>query len=185
MSSDHAFPLAPAAEHSHRYHAQMMPTFQSGPTVAGKHFAVRIAVPGDAEAIVRLAGQLGYATTVAAVLSLIEAPASGGEDGSRGSPASVVYVARDDVDVRGWMEVRVERSLLGSWAEIIGLIIDDGVRGRGIGSELVDHAVRWAREQGQTRLRVRTNTRRTRAATFYQGLCFVESKQQRIFERAL
>ena len=164
----------------------------TGPLAAGAVAArptIRCAQPDDAAAILRLAAQLGYAIDTAAVDTLISASQEDADQGRTAFPASVILVAvlkdGEAEFVCGWAEVRLERSLLGSWAEIIGLIVDATVRGRGIGSELVDHAVQWARSHGQTRLRVRTNTRRTRAATFYQGLSFTESKQQRIFERVV
>jgi len=180
-----------------RYHGAMSSLPEMGPILTGSLVAgvaavrptIRHAQRDDAAAIHRLAGQLGYAIDGAAVNVLISAAEDDVQQGRTTYPASAILVAvvreGDAEHVCGWAEVRLERSLLGSWAEIIGLIVDATVRGRGIGSELVDHAVQWARAHGQTRLRVRTNTRRTRAATFYQGLGFAESKQQRIFERVV
>src|SRR5262245_38393930 len=69
--------------------------------------------------------------------------------------------------------------------EITALIVDEQVRGTGIGRVLVGAAERWTRDQGFHLLRLRANTVRVQAHAFYEHLGFRVLKQQLAFIKEL
>ena len=95
-----------------------------------------------------------------------------------------LFVAEADGRVVAWLQVSLPRIFESpTQAEIAGLVVDEGMRGRGIGSALVAEAESWAREHGCNVLRVRSNVLRDRAHGFYRGAGFAEIKTQRVFEK--
>jgi GNAT superfamily N-acetyltransferase len=97
-----------------------------------------------------------------------------------------VLVALKDGLVVGWIQVGHQLSLeSGAQAEILGLVVDEGIRGQGIGPALVAAAETWARSRGLAILRVRSNLIREATRRFYLGLGFEEVKRQAVFRRAL
>ena len=139
---------------------------------------VRSGVRADAARVAELSGQLGYPVSAGEV----EARLEGSPDGSEGD----LLVAVHDGAVVGFLEVERRRSVYaGGWAEISGLVVGEGSRGRGVGRALVAAACAWARGQGFRRLRVRTNVVRERSARFYEGEGFRLVKQQRVYDREL
>lgn len=134
------------------------------------------ATPADAPALAGLSGQLGYPSTPAQIAARLE----------RLGAADRVLVAEADGRVAGWIHVRGTRSLESEpWAEIAGLVVDEGVRGRGIGRELVEAACLWAGEQGYGEVRVRSNVLRAAAHRFYERQGFRTVKTQAVFSRRL
>lgn len=63
----------------------------------------------------------------------------------------------------------------GRCAEIESLRVAENVRGRGIGSRILSHAVERARELGCYRIQLTSNTARTDAQRFYEAHRFVAS----------
>ncbi len=127
----------------------------------------------DADGIARLSAQLGYACAVDTV-----------RDRLRGYVAEddqTITLAVDDERIVGFVEVRLAKTLeSGTWAEIVGLVVDRAHRRRGVGRVLVDWAQAWAANLGLDHLRVRTNVTRDDARAFYTDLGFDEIKQQRV-----
>lgn len=140
---------------------------------------IRTARNYDAPALAALCGELGYAATrqqVVARLAAIEAQAAGR-----------VFVAEDAGGaVIGWLHVALQAQLLDDEvAEILGLVVADAARGRGIGRELLRMAERWARERGATAMRVRSRVGRARAHGFYERAGYVRTKTQHVFGKPL
>jgi GNAT superfamily N-acetyltransferase len=139
---------------------------------------IRPARGADRADLARLATQLGY-------------PMSEEEAGERLSriadhPDHALLVAEQDGRVAGWLQVsRVRVFESEDGVEIGGLVVDEALRGRGIGARLLAEAERWARERGCVRMRVRSNVVRERAHAFYRSAGFSEVKTQRVFEKAL
>jgi GNAT superfamily N-acetyltransferase len=139
---------------------------------------IRPARGADRADLARLATQLGY-------------PMSEEEAGARlsriaGHPDHALLVAEQDGRVAGWLQVsRVRVFESEDGVEIGGLVVDEALRGRGIGARLLAEAERWARERGCVRMRVRSNVVRERAHAFYRSAGFSEVKTQRVFEKAL
>lgn len=140
--------------------------------------AIRPARPTDAGAIAALATQLGY-------------PSSADEVGVRmqaleGSKSSALLVAELDGAVVGWVGVAEQLTVEGGTsAEITGLVVDEGHRGRGIGEILAAAAETWARARGVKRLRVRSNVVRERAHRFYERLGYTVIKRQAVLDKPL
>ena len=142
-------------------------------------FFIRVAIPGDAQAVGRLATELGY-------------PNNGAETANRlagvlATPGHRVLVAETaDQEVVGWIHVfgtvRVESD---SFAELGGLVVAERWRGQGVGAQLVAASERWALDNGYCRLRIRSREERTEAHDFFRRLGFVSCKTQRVFERSL
>ncbi|QID18445.1 GNAT family N-acetyltransferase [Nitrogeniibacter mangrovi] len=140
---------------------------------------IRPARAGDAAAIARLSGELGYPATAAEVATRLAALARAPDD-------NAVRVATLDGAVVGWIHVLHARRLeLPPFAEIAALVIDAGHRNAGLGERLVDAAVAWARAQGLDTVRVRSNVVRADAHRFYRRLGFADEKAQGVLARAL
>ena len=139
---------------------------------------LRAAEPGDAEAVARLATQLGYPTTrEQAEVRLRHVP----ED-----PARLTLVAVREAQVAGWIDVAARRTLDSEpYAEIVGLVVDEQQRGARIGERLVAAASEWARQRGLAEVRVRSNVVRLRAHRFYERLGFATRKSQKVFAKPL
>ena len=86
----------------------------------------------------------------------------------------------------GWVHVfgaaRVESD---PFAELGGLVVTEGWRGRGVGAQLVAAAERWALENGYRTMRIRSRTERVDAHRFFNRLGYSSRKTQLVFERAM
>lgn len=139
---------------------------------------VRLAVPEDAEQIAQLSGQLGY-------------PASTGETLQRlaeisGYAEHAVYVSDEDGTLPGWIHVAVAPSLLAcKRAEIVGLVVHEQHRGRGVGRALMEQAEQWAKEMDCISVRLRSNVQRDGAHAFYEKSGYRFTKLQKAFSKEL
>lgn len=140
---------------------------------------LRDARAGDADALAQLSAQLGYALDPAragAHLAAIVAARAGIVRVAQAGPGPVI----------AWMHTRVTHALeYGAYAEILGFVVADGWRSRGVGALLLADAEAWAQRQGLTELRVRSNVVRERAHAFYLRHGFHERKRQACFSKAL
>jgi GNAT superfamily N-acetyltransferase len=129
----------------------------------------------DAEAVTNLSHQLGYPLPVEQILHNIKAILATNDHD--------VFVAVHDDRVIGWIGV-CQAILLESlpYCEINGLVIDEKYRGKGIGKLLIEKAKQWAKEKGNTKLKLRCNVKRTETHLFYQHLGFKDVKKQTNFE---
>ncbi|WP_143752403.1 GNAT family N-acetyltransferase [Marinobacter guineae] len=93
-----------------------------------------------------------------------------------------IWVADSDEAVVGWLHACLAvRVGVAPFIEISGLIVDEGYRGEGIGSKLVEEAILWAKSIGVS-VRVRSNSKRDATHKFYQAQGFTLLKQQHVFE---
>jgi len=138
---------------------------------------VRRAGAGDSHTIAELCGQLGYPSTSEQIeRRLAEA----------GNGAAVFVAVSRSVGVIGWVHVRALHLLTrDACAEIGGLVVDEGWRGRGFGGLLMDAAEDWARQQGLGTLRLRSNVIRDEAHAFYRGRGYESSKTSQLFTKTL
>lgn len=139
--------------------------------------SIRAMFESDADAVHRLAVQLGYPTTPAATLTRVRAVLA--------SNVATAFVAEDSEGrVLGWAHVFAAPFLeSGPNAELGGLVVDESARGRGIGTALVARAESWARERGIRNLCLRSNVIRAEAHAFYQKLGFAIQKSQFKFQK--
>ena len=139
---------------------------------------IRVATQNDAEIIAVLAGQLGYPGTPDQARDRLMLLSSSERD--------VVMVAEQEGAVVGWIHVGIRDTLeAAQYAEILGLVVDERFRSRGIGGHLVRCGEEWALEHGQKRIRVRSNLLRGQTHRFYERLEYAETKRQVVLDKSL
>jgi GNAT superfamily N-acetyltransferase len=140
--------------------------------------AIRPARDADRTDLARLSTQLGYPMTAQEARERLAGIADHADH--------ALLVAEQAGRLAGWLQVsRVRVFESEDGVEIGGLVVDEALRGRGIGARLIVEAERWARERGCSRIRVRSNVVRERAHAFYRSAGFSEIKTQRVFEKPL
>ncbi len=130
----------------------------------------------DAIAIAELACQLGYPTTISKAATRLAHLLNKSDN------TVLVAVTKLNV-VIGWIHVfgayRIESD---PFAEIGGLVVDQSHRNHGVGKDLVEAAIEWARNRGYHSLKVRSNVIRAGAHKFYAREGFSLVKNQGVFE---
>jgi RimJ/RimL family protein N-acetyltransferase len=98
---------------------------------------------------------------------------------ARSAGESVVAVA--DGQIIGLLHIEVSRHGFGE----LGMLVDRGWRGRGVGSALVASAVGWARSHGLHKLCLEVFARNTAAIALYRKCGFLEEgRRVRQYRRA-
>ena len=132
----------------------------------------------DIDRVTELLTQLGYPSTpqqIARRFTRID-----------GRNDQVLLVAADGNGVVGWMHVGTRPYLESdASAEILGLVVADGQRSRGIGAALVNAAEALAVEHQCPVIRVWSRITRDRAHAFYERGGFERVKTQHCFQKAL
>lgn len=138
---------------------------------------IRPACAADAPRLAELATQLGYPATpgqIAQRLALLD------------PDENVVLVAELEGGVAGWVHVQRAHSLVqDAQAEIGGLVVEAGVRGRGLGAQLMGAAEAWATARGCQGMALRSNVARRPAHAFYRKLGYRLVKRQYGFRKDL
>ena len=147
-------------------------------STVNQSLTIRRATIHDCTAIADLSVQLGYPSTSAQIaerLTMIEKDSR-----------HEVFVAENNNTVVGWVHIVVELHLeSGSFAEIVGLVVDEHHRNASVGRQLVESAEQWAQGRGCNEMRVRTNVVRERAHKFYEQRSYQLKKQQKVFGKTL
>jgi GNAT superfamily N-acetyltransferase len=133
----------------------------------------------DVTAVTELARQLGYPSTNDEIQNRFER--------MQKEPGNHVLVARaTDGTACGWIHLRHDFSL-GSdpRLEVAGLVVDEKVRGQGIGAQLMAEAEKHARAHGLHLIRLRSNTSRAGAHRFYERLGYAIKKTSHLFVKEL
>jgi GNAT superfamily N-acetyltransferase len=137
---------------------------------------IRPATIGDAEKLVPLFAQLGYPTGA----SLIEARLR-----ELDANSSVLVAARESA-LLGFVGVAMQPDfIVGKCAIVLGLVVADGARNRGIGAELLRAAEAWAAQSGARTIVVRSNVIREDAHRFYEREGYRRLKSQHVYEKPL
>ena len=140
---------------------------------------IRPIEPRDALAVTILIEQLGYNRPEAEVLQWIE-------DVGSIDRRQAAFVACMCDQVIGWIEVSIEHRLQSSpFALIGGLVVKDGVRGKGIGRRLCQAAESWSWDRGVSTVRVTSRSTRTDAHRFYLNDGYESVKVSHVFEKKL
>ncbi len=140
---------------------------------------IRPAVHTDAAAVAALSRELGYPTESREMADrlarLLTQP-----------DRDVVFVAVAGHDVAGWVHVG-RRELLesGPQAEILGLVVGNAFRRRGVGRLLVAEAERWAARRGVDDVVVRSNVSRAESHPFYQRCGYRRVKSQHVYRKRI
>ena len=136
---------------------------------------VREILVEDAEAVSLLSGQLGYPLSKDQILGNIKDVMQ--------SKMHTAFVALHEKNIVGWIGAAQAMMIeVMQHCEINGLVIDEQYRGKGIGKLLIERVRQWANENGNDKLTVHCNTKRTQAHLFYEHMGFKEVKQQKYFE---
>jgi GNAT superfamily N-acetyltransferase len=139
---------------------------------------LRKALVEDAADIARLAGELGYATSVEAMHERLVVLAA--------HPDHCITVAEREGHLLGWITVEHRRTLeSGERVEIVGLVVDAQCRGSGVGRLLVQAAEQWAHQLGFDTLCVRSNVLRDASHPFYERMGYVRRKTQHYYVKPL
>ena len=131
--------------------------------------SVRDAEERDAPAIASLCAQLGYPTPAEAVVSRM--------DRLRGNGEARVVVAVTGESAVGLATIHLRHTINheAPIGQLTLLVVDESMRGRGVGRVLVAESEAWARARGCKRFVVTTALRRTEAHAFYEKLGFVHT----------
>ena len=131
---------------------------------------IRAPRDGDAGTIASLLGQLGYPSTAEQVSARLQAL-------RRDEPSSSMWVAELDGGVVGVATARefpgIHISEPVAWLTV--LVVDEKVRGRGVGRRLVTEAEGWARGRGAKRLSLTSAVHRKEAHQFYINLGYQQT----------
>lgn len=139
---------------------------------------VRRATIDDADRISDLSAELGYPTPVETLRPSLEAILQRPED--------VVFVAVLDGRVVGWAHGSYRVVLSdGARCEVLGLVVEEAHRGRGVGRRLMQAIEHWTREMGALQVTLRSRTLRSDAHRFYERLGYVQQKTQFKFAKKL
>ncbi len=142
---------------------------------------VRPARDEDAPELARLSGELGYPAEAAEMLRRLAVIA--------GRADHAVFVAegeRGEGRILGWIHVGYGVQLeAGESAEILGLVVDPGVRRSGAGRRLVAAAEAWGRALGLVHMVVRSNAVREESHRFYPAIGYELAKTQRVYRKRL
>jgi GNAT superfamily N-acetyltransferase len=133
----------------------------------------------DAATVAALAGQLGYPAT--------ESEIKRRYDFLKDRADTQLLVAQDsDGTVVGWIHVQATYLLESDpRAEIWGLVVEQSMRGSGVGRRLVAAAEDWAIKHGLSAIALRSNTLRVEARKFYEHLGYEVVKTSNVFRKAL
>ena len=130
---------------------------------------IREATVDDAQAIVSLLSQLGYADTHAFMHVRIQELLK--------NPDALLFCYESEGKVVALLSLHVipQIALLGSFLRINYFVVDEKARSLKIGAELEAYATRIAKESGCDRIEVHCHERRKDAHRFYERHGFVES----------
>jgi N-acetylglutamate synthase-like GNAT family acetyltransferase len=143
------------------------------------NLTIRHARREDISALTKLIVQLGYPSTNEQVHRRFEILVGKKDE-------NTVLVAELNGKIIGWVHAHIYNLLVDDpEVEIGGLVVDESMRGQGIGEKLMRAAEDWACEHSCTSVYVRSNTIRTRAHEFYKGLGYEIIKSQYAFRKTV
>lgn len=119
------------------------------------------------EAVCRLMGQLtarSIAFTAEDYRQLLE------------SPSSKLFLLLGEGGVVGMLTVGMYASPTGTKAWIEDVVVDESLRGSGLGRRLVEHAIDYCREEGIDTVYLTSNPKRVAANALYQSVGFVRKE---------
>lgn len=140
---------------------------------------VRPAVTADADAL----ANLGRSVAVEGELWLTYNRTSADERRNvkrvRRDPNTAVFVAETPAGVVGRLSVARDGNPVSHHVAELGLMVSAGVRRRGIGTALMQEAIKWARGSGVTKLELHVFPHNEPAIALYRKLGFQEEGHRR------
>ena len=155
------------------------PSRVSGALSNGGAAVIRPAMPADAARLAALSRELGYPVTADEMAARLAELLT--RDGD------IVLVAEPEPgQVVGWVHGSEQRLLESPRrCELLGLVVDARMRGRGVGRRLVGAVEEWARARGLEHMAVRSNVTRTESHPFYEHLGYARVKTQHAYRKRL
>lgn len=136
---------------------------------------IRIAKLSDASSIAKLSTQLGYSSQEAEIKQRLQEILS--------STIDCIFVAEENKSVIGWIHCFYAKRIESNpFVEIGGLVIDINQQKKGIGKLLVKKVNSWSKTKQCKKVRVRCNSVRKGAHSFYEKTGFHLNKEQKIFD---
>lgn len=140
---------------------------------------IRHMKPSDLPQVVPLAAQLGYPTTLPQLeerfnlLSVDE--------------TSALFVAESDENqIVAFAHAQESVTLMtGRRAELHALVVNQSVRGKGIGKEIIRAVEGWGQSRGLNTLRLGSRTSRTDTHEFYKKIGFSVEKTWFVFSKRI
>jgi GNAT superfamily N-acetyltransferase len=134
--------------------------------------------PSDVERVAALTTELGYPSTADDITRRFARIS--------GQPDEIVLIADEDGMAIAWLHTAIHPYLENDLsAEILGLVVADGHRSRGVGEALIGAAEDWARTRQCKTMRVRSRVSRDRAHAFYERHGYRRVKAQYAFEKPI
>ena len=150
---------------------------QGLPPGGPRGFKVRTATGEDAGAIAILCGELGYPAGVKAMRGRLRRILS--RDDQR-----LIVAELPGGGLGGWLQAHCSEAVeSGFRVEIVGLVVSQAMRRRGIGRSLVAQAETWAAEISAEAVVVRSNATRLESHAFYPALGYLPSKTQVVYRK--
>jgi GNAT superfamily N-acetyltransferase len=144
-----------------------------------KGVKIRRARASDAERIAVLSGQLGYPTTAKQMSARLRSVL-------RDKDGTCFVAETKEGGVVGWVQASITPMLVVErHADVDGLVVDETVRGRGVGAKLMQVLESWARKKGCKGMSVRSNVIRQEAHAFYEKQGYEHYKTQKALRKSL
>lgn len=134
----------------------------------------------DLQNVAHLAAQLGYPHSLSEIQSRFLKMVN--------HSSYALFVSKDESGkITGYVQVNREPNTLlaGDRAEVSAMVVDSGLRSKGIGKALLAHAERWAKENELGLMRIRSNVNRMEAHKFYEKQQYQIKKSWHLFSKNL
>jgi GNAT superfamily N-acetyltransferase len=140
---------------------------------------IRVLHLEDLEQMLQLCAQLGYPSTMEELTHRFHEFFK--------SDQHAVFVADEADKIVGFIQVNRESVTLvaGPRAEISALVVDEKYRGKKVGSQLIEVAENWCRNQNLPLIRIRSNIKRETAHKFYQNRGYKIEKSWHLFTKKI
>ena len=140
---------------------------------------IREAKVRDSDRLAELSGMLGYPIDSETIRHRLERLLV--------RPNHTVLVAEVSPNpVAGWIHAAEQDILeVGSFCEILGLVVAMEFRGKGMGRRLVEQIENWALERGLKEVSVRSNVLRPESHPFYERLGYARVKTQHAYRKRI
>jgi GNAT superfamily N-acetyltransferase len=140
---------------------------------------IRRAAPADAARLTALSAQLGYPVAQEEVEARLATILADNDH--------ALLVAENSANVVvGWAHGFIRPLLVeGRHVEVGGLVVDETVRGRGVGEKLMEAIEDWARERGCQYIYLRSNAIRQDAHRFYERVGYEKVKTSVVMRKGI